>query len=504
MTSFPGEHSPVPKRLLEALPNQPLLYLVPKAKLSSLISSKYSAKFEISDDPSLLTTNVTESNDQSDMHLPETIKKLYSTMDTTDEANRIIYKRPIHIDKDSKNITTKDNKHNLFSNLSPLAKKYLDEISPNIKQGYHIDEEHAIEALQRKRKMEDIQDTDIDMTHRFKNNKISMSSGVSISESTIAKQHFDELNRLFERIRSDVNQKSFTNLEYWISINKDNICLNERTLQNIELLLKNILKVPDANNNISLNDLILILDLMIQNITICTPTAIFDNKIDNITKRIASLSIYIIFSIFLLKRAEREIYMEKYAVIPIKYLSNFITDMKEKCVSTNLHSDLVLLTHSIKLLPRYIRQNTYLDDGLLTKLIYIFTDIITDSEITFSVSTSDQYCWDAIRRLSSETLVAIFRLVPTQRLFLINEFLANIDKLPSKRIQKKMKKITKDRYVTYFTECLMTMLQTINALEILKIENEATNGVIDMFSRKNLEQEKKLSKFIDHILMKLF
>ena len=506
MTSFPGEHNPVPKRLLEALPNQPLLYLVPKAKLASVISSKYSSKIEISDDPSLWTNNVTESKDQSDIPLPENIRNTYYTKDNADESNRIIYKRPIYIATNSKSLTNKDgnNNRNLFSNLSPLASKCLEEISPNIKQGYHIDEAHAIETLRRKRKMEDILDTDLDLTYKFKNNKIIMSSGVSVSEITIARQYLHELNQIFECIRSDIDGKSFTNLERWISIDNSNICLNERTLQHIELLLKNISNVPEVNNNLSLSHLILILDLMLQNIAICTTIELPNKKTDRMTKIIATLSINIIFSIFLLKRHEREIYMEKYAVIPIKYLSNFITEMKERSASKNLQYDLVLLTHSIQYLPRYIRQNTYLDDGLLTKLIYIFTDVIIDSTTSFSISASDQYCWDNIKNLSCEILVAIFQLVPTQRLFLINEFLSNIDKLPLKRIHKKIKTVARDRHVTYFTECLVTMLQNINALEILNTVNGETDDIIDMFKKKNMEQEKQLSKFIDHINESIF
>lgn len=505
MTSFPGEHDPVPKRLLEALPNQPLLYLVPKAKLASLISSEYSLKIEISDDQSLLANNITKSMDQLDIPPPESIRNTYYTKDAADELNKIIYKRPIYIAKQSRNMISKDeNNNNLFSNLSPLAKKCLEEISPNIKQGYHIDEAHVVETLQRKRKMEDILDTDIDLTHKFKHDKIVMSSGVSVSETTIAKQYLDNLIQLLEHIRSEMDGKSFTNLERWININNSNICLNERTLQHIELLLKNISSVPEVNNKLSLNDLILILDLMIQNITICTTTVLSNKKKERITKIIATLSINIIFSIFLLKRSEREIYMEKYAIIPIKYLSNFVTEIKEKSALKDLHNELVLFTNSIQHLPCYIRQNIYLDDGLLTKLTYVFTDIIVDSTVTFNVSASDQYCWNNIKNLSCEILVAIFQLVPTQRLFLINEFLSNIDKLPSKRVHKKIKTVAKDRHVTYFTECLMRMLQCINALENLNTVNGETKDIIDKFKKKNIEQEKQLSNFIGHINESIF
>lgn len=491
MTSFPGENTSVPKRLLEALPNQTLSYLIPKDKLAPLISSKFTTTVDVSDDSSLST----ESKDDKNIALPESIRRFYST-DSIDENSKILYRKPIHMIQHS---GSPSNSNDLFTKLSPLAKQCLTEVSPNIKQRDHGNGTQAVESLERKRKMENILDTDLNLTYKVKNRHTTLATGVSINEYALGKQYLNEFNNLMEQIRVDTEKEDYSNQEYWIHIDDENMCLNERVLQRCQLLLKNILNISELRNNVTLNNLVLLLDSMIKNIINCESYTSLDDKSSGITKRITNMSVHIIFSVFLLKRPEREIYLEKYILIPTAYLSKFINEIKENYLSKNIHPDLVLLSQSIQLLPAYIRQNTYLDDGFLTKLIYFFADIITDSAITFTSNASMQHTWDNIKALSSDVLVAIFQVVPAQRLFLINELLSNIDKLPSKRVQRTLNKISKDKYATYFTTCLLTLLANINSFEVLSHQEGTTDDTIALFKREKKEQEKLASDFIEHI-----
>ncbi|CAL9737159.1 sister chromatid cohesion protein 2 [Monosporozyma servazzii] len=493
MTSFPGENTAVPKRLLEALPNQPLSYLVPKDNLSALINSKFSTSIDVSDDPSLSTSSKEDRN----ITLANNIRKFYYS-DTIDENSKILYRKPINITHHSKNIPN-SNDNELFNKLSPLAKQCLTELSPNINQREYSLGTQAVESLERKRKMENILDTDLDLTYSVKNKHTSISNGVSINESAIGVQYLEEFDSLMQHIRSDTTSNNYSNQEYWIYNDDENIYLNERTLQQISLMLKNIMSVPDLRNDVKLDNLVLLLDSMINNITNCESSTSSNGKGSGITKRIANMSVYIIYSVFLLKRRERQLYLEKFITVPTVYLSRFITEIKEKYTAKNIHPDLVLLSQSIQLLPAYIRQNTYLDDGFLTKLIYLFADLITDSTIVFNSNASSQHAWDNIKSFCSDALVAIFQVVPTQRLFLINELLSNIDKFPPKRVQRTLNKVTKNKYATYFSTCLLTLLQNLNSFEVLTHTEGTTEDLIALFKAKNKEQEKCVSDFIEHI-----
>lgn len=493
MTSFPGEDTAVPKRLLEALPNQPLSYLVPKDNLSSLINSKFSTSIDVSDDPSLSTI----SKDDGYITSANNIRKFYYN-DTVDENSKILYRKPVNITHQSKN-SPNSTDNDLFNKLSPLAKQCLTELSPNIKQREYSLGTQAVESLERKRKMENILDSDLDLTYSAKNKHSSISTGVSINESAIGIQYLEEFDSLMEHIRSDTTANNYSNQEYWIYHDDQHICLNERTLQQISLVLKNIMSVPDLRNNAKLDNLVLLLDSMINNITNCESSTFSDVKGSGITKRIANMSVYILYSVLLLKRRERELYLEKYISVPTAYLSRFIKEVKENYTSKNIHPDLVLLSQSIQLLPAYIRQNTYLDDGFLTRLIYLFADLITDSSIVFNSNASSQHTWDNIKSYCSDALVAIFQVVPNQRLFIINELLSNIDKLPPKRVQRTLNKVAKNKHATYFSTCLLTLLQNLNSFEVLTHTEGTTDDIVALFKTKNEEQEKNVSGFIEHI-----
>ncbi|CCK68147.1 cohesin-loading factor complex subunit SCC2 KNAG_0A04770 [Huiozyma naganishii CBS 8797] len=499
MSNYPGEHDNIPKRILDSLQGQPLNHLVPKCGLTSLLSSSVSL--------SLVTPNTSLALDPEN-NLNKSPKKLddhhlrsfyASDSHDLDDHLQLSFKRPKNLGSRADNDDFADK---IQEKLSPLAKRCINIADPSVKSS-HIITELRETRHQRKRKMEEMSNTSLDLSNSTnETHKVTkVSTGVQMSQLTLGKQYLNDLDTILR----ELSEQDQDNIEHWYTVEQRQIVsVTEAVLQRLQITIKNILSIAAIWKEVPLSHLTRILDLMAENIVLSK------QYIDNISdfemlKRIAHASVFIIFSVFLLNRDSKEIYLERYILEPFTFLTEFFEDMKTSDPSPEMmKTDMQLLHHSIQLFPAYIRHQPYLDVRLLTKLIYLFTDIIMSSNIDISMDPTLHHTWENIKAISSDVLISIFDKIPAQRMFIIDEMLANIDKLPTRRLQKKLQKVSNDIYATHFTTTLILMLEHINCYSELAKVGDPNRTVLGSIRAEQIKQKEEVQSFLEHINNTLF
>lgn len=495
MAGYPGEDMEMPQKIIDALQTQPLSYLTPKDGLASLINAPLTSQIPL--DKSAFTSTLFSDyarNDESSMtHEDRTSFKLEDD-DILGDESTIVYKRPSNIKHFNPSNNSPDD---LYEGLSQTAKEYLVASNPQIKTNDIILND-PIER-QNKRNLEDISNTSLNLSdNKNTGKKFKTASGVTMNQTDFGEQYLQDLEELLKLINIEpVEGKK--NMEYWLNITEDKDILNDESVRKLLMILRNIIKVPHMWNKMDVENLSSILSLMADNIELVENSSLFSTNKSTL-KSIAYMSISVIFTVLLMNNDSRKLHLERYILLPIEFLTISLEEIKEQNQLKNpVGTDITLMQESIRSFPDYIRNRPYLDEGLLTKLVYFFTELIMDSDVELTNDISTQHAWESIKLTSTDIVISLFEKVPMQREFILDELLANCDKMSNRRIHRKLHKIDKETYITHFTTAVVSMIENVNCYNFCIAQVAQPEIDLSIITSKLQEQEGILDTFIDHI-----
>lgn len=508
MTNYPGENEDIPKRLLESMQNVPLTFLVPKDGLASVVKSSISSSLVLTSDEISSTKSNNHENHTENTITDESILNFYkNNLQEFDDDTQLLFKRPNNLKNGSTSNTDKDKEINLFEKLSPLAKRCLLLTKTNVSKQNIVHVSSQSQDNELKRKISEISNTSLDLSDLTTGSKrTKISTGVTINELSLADEFVKDLENIIEILGNDIILPNYNDLENWLCIDlENNYVTTELLLEKIQLNLRNILNIGTIQNRIDLNHLTKIMDTMVCNITLATELKNNTKINTSFLRKIAHLSIVNIFTIFLFKRDAKQLYLEQYFLKPINFLQEALEFIKISFKENeHIRQDVQLLHQSIQLIPSYIYQNPYLDEELITRLTYLFVTILMENDIEFINNSVCQHSWNSIKLISSEVLIALFDKIPAQRTFILKELLSSIDNIPTKRLQKKMRRISNDKFATYFTTTVLRMLETLNCYDSLRKLSELSSDTIPQLSLKQQKTSESISFYINLICGSIF
>ncbi|GMM57918.1 cohesin-loading factor complex subunit [Maudiozyma humilis] len=493
MANFPGEDDPtIPKRMINAINKQPLSHLIPKESLNSLINEQLHASIclnnsiqELSSNESLMTNTTKDENSNK-----------YSLL--LDEKLSLRFNCPTNISLSGPETNSlSDDK---LAMLSATTQEYI------TKRGIHVDEKDLIiptetssnnngKKRRRDSDSDESQPDDIDSSFVKKTN---ISANVSLNQENIGLQYLKDFNVLMNKISGNNEIEKCNNMEYWYPLANETFLLNEYSLNKLLFILKNISSIPQAWTKLNTDTLLELLNIMTDNILEVRDNVNLDYD-SELLKGVAYLSINVMFSIFKFNLDDPRLYMEKFVLEPVNFLTENLnlTDFK---FNTKSEEYLQLFDSAIEAIPSYINNRPFIDDGLSTRLIYIFSEIMM-CDITFpNNEVAVENTWASIKWTSSMILISLFEKVPAQREFIFDELLSHIEKLPPKRIQKKLIKIGGNTYISYFTLTIIIMLEKINYYQLLNSIVISDKSAIQTLKHHKTITEEELTKLIDHTI----
>lgn len=502
MSSYPGEHSNIPKHMLEALENQPLNHLVPKDGLATLITSNISLGLPHQQnpfDPSTASSEI-EKIEGINLHFPE---------DTTNPSNQLLFRRPVrHLESGGTSQSLQ-----FDANLSPLAKKCLlannsKAIQENIKYSKDI-KPSPIPIVEKthspKRPLGDISlylEKELEQPEK----KAKVISGVSMNQMTLGEQYIKDLKSILEYVGyQGQTAEVYANLEYWSTLPNDAHILTEKCIETLSLVLKNIVSIPQIWNQIETEWLQMLLNLLTDNIQALSDQLDNTSKINerNSWRRIIYGSTICIFTIFKFNRSDKRLSLERYVLTPLNFIATAFesTTAIGDMIQSDLKTETSYLNESISLLPLYIQNSPYLDDGLITKLVYVFTGVLMNDNSDFAtlIASQNTNVLENIKNSSTAILVSLFAKLPDQRDFILQELLTQSEGLPLKRLQKKLRKVDNGTYVTDFTITILKMLEIFNCYDYAKSLNEITPDTLRLLENENHKQQQGLQNISETI-----
>ncbi|CCH62597.1 hypothetical protein TBLA_0H03160 [Henningerozyma blattae CBS 6284] len=565
-SSYPGENSDIGKTLVEGIDNQPLTYLVPKECLTKLINDPLKVSIP-------LATDVFENPTKEDLNIESYDDLKLGTADELNLEERIIYRRPRNIQM---NENAAEGQFDMYDGLSPLALKFLKQNEPtltsediqysdydndpvstnNVCISETNDDLHVsdpINGLARGKKrnasqlehdesneyVDSYQSLDLaghETSNRF---KIANNTNVSVTQATISKQYLKELHSILKILGKDEESSLKDNTEYWLNIlhqdsNTNTYALTIKCLTKISLLIKNILKVQQIWDKISIKNLQRILDCLISNIEIADKILIPDiykentlkssiqsepssdvysdpdlesqSNLDmNMLKKIAYMSISLVFNIFLFDKNDKRLSLERYVSIPLEFLQATLDRFKICDIDDDeLIVEIPMLQQSLEPLPLYIEKRPFLDEGLLSKLVYMFADVLMKNETELFTKWQPRHEWELIKKTVTNIYISLFVKIPNQRDFIIEELLNHLDQLPIKRLQKKLRRIEKNVFITDFTITIISMLENLNSYDFSHKTSSDNDDNLDeenlkLITNYSSEQSKSLQSIIFQI-----
>lgn len=490
MSNFPGEDTDIPKRLLEALEEQPLNYLIPKGGLSNLIDPIGGASIPL---------------EGNAFPLPpaETLDQISdSVVDLDTKKSKYVFRRP----KNSHKNTTNGNESisNIMEDLSPLAKQCLMASNVEVNSDDIQNELKVSSKKVEKHKLENTDFNSVDLHSDLNNKKMKVGSNVTVNGAFLAQRYVGDLMALLDEIEND-SSSEYRNVEYWTKSPNNYYVLTEECLSNLQMAMNNNLSIRCAVENLNVDKLIKLLDILVLNIKTAETYDVEES--DNQTlNRIAHASVSLIFTTFLLEGNDKRLSLERYILTPLEFIGNSVRKIKKSLNNlTILKTELSLIHQSISLLPSYIYHRPFLDKGLITKLIYIFTDLLMDNDLdSASNSLSLQYCRDNLKLESSNILISLFSKLPDQRELIIEELLSNVERMPTKRVQRKLRKVQNDVFVTDFTMTVVSLLETLNSYDFAKAIATSQPDLISTVNERYLEDTRELEGFANQLAESIF
>lgn len=507
MSNFPGENLEIPKRLLEALSNQPLNHLVPKADFSSTFDSS-------------LVVSMLRSNKAFNAPSTEMINPPPPITFDAKEEHKLVFKRPGHLRKGSEGA----NEHSdMYEGLSVLARGCLAATSCQVSSNEIKGEQRANVENLGELKTNEYNDDILDLNVEPFAKRLKVGSTVTVNRTNLGEKYIQDLDTLLKYIGRDFSSAQTENLEYWMSLAHDKHILTEGCLAKLQISLKNIISIPSSWDCVQVEWLLRLLEVLVDNIEFATSyrsTALNDDVLN----RIAHASTVTIFTIFLIEKNDKRLLLERFVYEPINFISSAFEYMKGSFHEGNLlQVQISLFQQSISLLPFYIEQRPFLDESLIAKLVYLFSNLLMDNTIELSNNLLLQSCRDNIKLTSKNILVIIFSKFIDQREFIIDELLSHVDKLPLKRIQKRLRKIDNEVYVTDFTITIILMLEKLSCLDYITsissmplsiakekyseesklleaVSNRLTNTILDKFYENPSKYRHVLDNYVQDLI----
>lgn len=452
MADFPGEDKKIPKRLVEAVARTPFDYLVPKVALSNLLDSSFSPKIHQRQD--VFATQGTETHTN--------LKGM--SFDIGDEANqKILFKRPQRLLRASK--STNENA-SLFDGLSPLARECL--TASTQVSGEQITESSSGQSSahgKRESRETDESDTRMELSAENARKKIKTGSGVSMNGLDLGHKYLQELMTILDVIK----EEKFDDLDFWYTVPNHAPVLSEVCLTKLGIILKNLRSITKSISKADSTWVDDLLKILVGNIS-CATQCTEEGDEDKLLKKIAHTSVLLIFAVFLISNNDSCLFIEQYVSEPLNFMSASVENISRDSDDIDtIKEQALLLQHSISLLPNYIDRVPYLDESLTTKFVYLFAKLLMFSVSDTNTDYQLQNCWDNIKDYSRKILVTLFRKVPEQQEFIIEEVLSHSEQTTMKRNHKKLRKLDHDIFVTDFTLTLVSFIDSLSYSEQYKV-----------------------------------
>lgn len=488
MSDFPGEDKKIPKRLIEAVAHAPVDYLVPKLGLSNLLDSEFE-------------TNVIQRQDVFATQHTKAYSDLQPmSFDVADDANQeLLFRRPRNMSFGSTNQSA-----TLFDGLSPLASRCLaasaQVSSDNIKESLLV-------QLERPGKHSSKSTDDGESKMEFKTEsspkRIKTGSGISMNRVDLGDKYIQELTTILGIIKKD----DFEAAEYWYPVVDDAPVLSETCLAKLSIIMKNILSVPSSWHSVESSWLVDLLKILVGNIECATQHSQESNE-DRIISRIAHASTSLIFTIFMISKNDKRLFLEQFVSEPTNFMSaSFEYLLSEPSDVDNVKDQTILLQQSISLLPSYIDNVSFIDESLVFKFVYLFAKLLMTNASEAVTDLQLQNSWYKMKDSSRKILVTLFQKVSEQREFILEELLSHGEQTPVKRNQKKLRKVGSDIFVTDFTLTIVSMLETLNCSDHCKnLPEETSDKLAYVKERFTIEFEHSTafgSRIADVLLNKL-
>lgn len=487
MVNFPGEDKDVPKRIVEAIGKQPLSHLVPKEGLTSLIAESMTASIALEND---LNESIFEKNDITNI----TKSEVPTLQSINHEKLEFVFKYPENLQLGKTN--SKQYEIDFLKDLSPNALKYLIEKNINV-SSKNIQKKDSISEKKSDKKHTVVDEETENLIDSQPTKRTKISSNVSLNQENIAFQYMKDLEILMNQVGKTESDSDTSNLEHWHHVANEHYTLNELSLNKFVMTLRNILKLPQLWPKLNVDDLFRILNIMVSNIKLSNKYC--NSEYDsNLLKRIAYLSICVIFNILLFNREDKKLHLEQFLLEPIDFLAESIELIKES-TGVALNEVIQLFDQAIVLIPTYINQISSLDEGLVSRFTYVFSDILMNYELELSADFTIQNSWKNIKTSCSNILIALFEKVPNQRNFLLDELLSHVENLPQKRVQKALRKVENGVYITDFTLTILGMLETVNYFTYIDTIKDIDDDIMETLEYNQKISTGQLKEFTEHI-----
>ncbi|AMD19026.1 HBR125Wp [Eremothecium sinecaudum] len=487
MSTFPGEDTTIPKRLSESLEHQPLNHLIPKNGLLNIISSPISVSLKL-DVPDAFEP------------IPEDIWKYPHPIDfdplRTGEKKEINFRRPGDLECNDANRPEGDNL--IFANLKPLAINCL--ASAKKVGSDSIVEENNYTSVKRKLEM---LNSNVEMIDTCKKSKLLPSSSpVTINQVSLGNQYLKNLSKIMEQIGYDDSSANFGDYEYWVSLDHGNIhILSKQCLEKLHIIFNSILTIPAIWDDLDVITLQRIMDVCVNSALISKEHMELNDDSNNF-QIIAFSSSIIILMIFMIDKNDRRLHVEQYMVVPVDFLGFIVENLSAEYEKgpKAFENTLSLLHSTLTLIPAYISKRPTLDDGFITKLVYMVTDLALSNWSHNIGPLSLQNQMEHVKAICSKTIEIIFEKLPDQRMFIVDELLSHLDDLPATRSQKRMKNVGKGTYITHFSYIMLSVLQVWNSYDYCAMMETTAQENLKDLDAKHIATHIDLEVAIEHVI----
>lgn len=524
MSEYPGKDVPIPKQMAEALKYQPIVHIVPQDDVVSLITSPFIASVSCQTSMALSA----DSNADPVKVVPDSDNFVVAADKNEDGTNELKFRRPVRILRSHRNNHSNPKQFDLYEGLSPLAKRVLQASNMNVDSECIVlptELDHSQGSLDTD--MEDdleidqleptgmtgtnsakrlYHDSSLDLGGDVSIKKSKIGSTMSMNQEMLGQRYMSSLYEILQKIGDDKIAADTDDMEYWIALPDEKFVLTKSCLEKIELLLGNILSLPQIPAEIELDGLKRLLQLMVRNIRLA-------KEFENVDKdksplvTIAYSSANIIFSIFLLNTNERELAFEEYIEEPLEFLSERIEILRDSArphdTTSKFSIEIRMLQNVANSLLRYINHIQHIDDSISIKLIFLCSEILMIQDIGFQLTNTNTTpisgSWNNLRTVSANILIVLFHRLPDKRMQILDDLLERIDTFPQKRLQKYLRKVDNSIYVNDFTITILKMLESLNCYGFCTSVKDDDEDLMHILSGIEKNCSTAVDNLVEHI-----
>ena len=493
MAPFPGENNDaIPKRIVDAISKQPLNHIVPKDEILSMDILKVH--------PTIIINNHNQKNVFDEDDLTNVIKSELSEVNeiSNNDPIELKFKYPEYV----KMATLKSEETNPQDIMDGLSSETLQYITSRkiIVESSDITQIESPEEKTTKRTFVDGENSTIldDSITEQQTKKAKISSNVSLNQENIGLQYLQDLEKLLSMINSDKDNDLPENTELWYSLVDNQYTLSVFCLNKILSILQDISNIPQIWSKLNVESLIKLLNSTTDNIQSVRELSSSDDDTIVLTK-IGLLSISISFTIFLFNLPDKKIYLEEFIMEPIEFLTQNM-DFEESSHDDDEEEMIQLIANTLSLIPKYIEQKQHIDEALITRFVYIFSEILMNDNIQLGSTSILNNIHSQIKFISSSVFVSLFNKIPSQREFILDELLSHAERLPQKRLQKKLVRLDNNTFITYFTLTILKLLEGINYYDYIYSLSTVDNDIVDVLNYHKKVSSEQIEEYIDHIV----